>query len=104
MREPKLTEEVTALREAIKAEEITIRVLRDKVDLLVRRIFGESSEALDERQLMLLLHGEGNASVKPQCPKAPPTLWRLSCSKGTRSLRQRLRVVNASCTSPMICR
>jgi hypothetical protein len=46
-REAKLTEDVTALREASKAQEITIRVLRDKVDLLVRRIlvrriFGKS--------------------------------------------------------------
>jgi len=49
--EARLTEENAALR-------LENRLLREKVDLLIRRIFGKSSEHLDEQQLMLLLIGE----------------------------------------------
>ena len=48
--EARLTEEVAALREEN-------RLLREKIDLLIRRIFGKSSEQLDDNQLMLLLQG-----------------------------------------------
>jgi len=35
-----------------------IKLLEQKVDLLVRRIFGSKSESLDENQLQLLLSGQ----------------------------------------------
>jgi transposase len=57
--EARLTEEVAALR-------IENKLLRDKIDLLVRKVFGKSSEALDENQLMLLLEG----SDGPKKPEA----------------------------------
>ena len=41
------------------------KLLRQKVDLLVKRIFGATSEQLDETQLMLLLQGEAPAK-KPE--------------------------------------
>jgi transposase len=41
------------------------RLLREKIDLLVRKIFGKSSEALDDKQLMLLLQG-GDPAKKDQ--------------------------------------
>lgn len=50
-----------AQSERIKQLEIENKLLREKVDLLVRRIFGKSSEALDEKQLMLLLQGDDAA-------------------------------------------
>ena len=62
--EARLTEEVVALRardeaqrEIIKAQQIEIKLLKEKIDLLVKRIFGAKSEQLDEQQLMLLLQG-----------------------------------------------
>ena len=45
--------------------EIENKLLREKVDLLVRTIFGKSSEALDDKQLMLLLQG-GDTAKKAQ--------------------------------------
>lgn len=48
--EARLTEEVAAQRAEIK-------LLKEKIDLLVRRIFGAKSEQLDEQQMMLLLQG-----------------------------------------------
>jgi len=52
--EARLTEEVATLRAENK-------LLHEKVDLLVRRIFGAKSEQLDEAQLMLLLQGDEGA-------------------------------------------
>jgi transposase len=56
--EAKLTQDVERLTQENK-------LLRDKVDLLVRRIFGAKSEQLDEAQLMLLLQG-GDGAKKPE--------------------------------------
>jgi hypothetical protein len=56
--EARLTEENAALRAENKAQQIEIKLLREKVDLLIRRVFGKSSEQLDDGQLMLLLQGE----------------------------------------------
>jgi transposase len=56
--EQRLTEEVAAQRETIKAQQVEIKLLKEKIDLLVRRVFGAKSEQLDERQLTLLLQGD----------------------------------------------
>ena len=42
--EARLTEENAALRAENKAQQIEIKLLREKADLLIRRIFGKSSE------------------------------------------------------------
>lgn len=55
--EARLTEENAALRAENKAQQIEIKLLREKVDLLIRRIFGRSSEQIDDGQLLLLLQG-----------------------------------------------
>ena len=59
--EARLTEEVATLRAQNKAQQIEIKLLREKIDLLVRRIFGARSEQLDEAQFMLLLQGDEGA-------------------------------------------
>lgn len=59
--EARLTEEVATLRARNREQEIIIKLLREKVDLLVRKIFGKSSEALDDKQLLLLLQGSDGA-------------------------------------------
>ena len=56
--EQRLTEEVATLRAENK-------LLREKIDLLVRRIFGAKSEQLDEAQLLLLLQGEDPGKKDP---------------------------------------
>ena len=48
--EARLTKENEALREENK-------LLREKIDLLVRRVFGSSSEKVDTDQLLLALEG-----------------------------------------------
>lgn len=55
--EARLTKEVEALRQENK-------LLREKIDLLVRRVFGASSERLDADQLLLAL--EGLEAKKPE--------------------------------------
>jgi transposase len=60
-REAELTQQLAQCREALAAALRENQLLRQKVDLLVRRVFGSSSEKLDSAQLELL-----------QLPKAPP--------------------------------
>jgi hypothetical protein len=62
--EARLTEENAALRAENKAQQIEIKLLREKVDLLIRRIFGKSSEQIDDGQLMLLLQGGDDGAKK----------------------------------------
>ena len=69
--EAKLTSEVAAfekikeaLREEIERQALEIKLLREKIDLLVRKVFGSSSEKLDTDQLLLAL--EGMEAKKPE--------------------------------------
>lgn len=51
-------------------------LLRQKVDLLVRRIFGKSSEALSADQLELFMSGEDPAGKgDASCPEEAPDLF-----------------------------
>ena len=63
--EARLTEENAALRAENK-------LLREKIDLLIRRIFGKSSEQLDDNQLMLLLQGGDDGAKKDPASSASP--------------------------------
>ncbi len=65
--EARLTEEAAALRAENK-------LLREKIDLLVRRIFGRGSEAMDEGQLMLLLQGDDGPKKDPASSANPGVL------------------------------
>ena len=69
--EARLTEENAALRAENKAQQIEIKLLREKVDLLIRRVFGKSSEQFDDGQLLLLLQG-GDAAKKDPASSASP--------------------------------
>jgi transposase len=66
-REKELTEQLAAARQEIS-------LLRQKIDLLVRRVFGSSSEALDRKQLELLLQLPSPATVAAPAalPAKPP--------------------------------
>ncbi len=69
--ETRLTDEVAALRSKLEAVSIENKLLKEKIDLLVRRIFGRSSEQLNEQQLMLLLQG----GERTEEPKKPEVSW-----------------------------
>jgi transposase len=70
--EARLTEENAALRAENKAQQLEIKLLKEKIDLLIRRIFGKSSEQLDDNQLMLLLQGGDDGQRKDPSSSASP--------------------------------
>lgn len=63
-REKELTEQLAAARQEIS-------LLRQKIDLLVRRVFGSSSEALDRKQLELRLQLSENSTLPAAATKVP---------------------------------
>ena len=68
--------EVGGLREQLDSAQVENRLLRAKLDALVRRIFGKKSEQLNEAQLQLLLQEQtapGPAEGKASDPEAPET-------------------------------
>ena len=78
-REAELTQKLADCQQALAAALRENQLLRQKVDLLVRRLFGSSSEKLDAAQLQLLLLSQAPASAEPppatpsQAPCAPRT-------------------------------
>ena len=54
----------------IAALELENKLLRERIDRLVRKVFGSSSEKLDDAQLRLLFGGEDEAK-KPDAPVPP---------------------------------
>ncbi len=73
--EARLTEELEALGEDNRQLRKENKLLREKIDLLVKRIFGAKSEQLDESQLMLLLQGgDGEAKKAPASGADPAVL------------------------------
>jgi len=72
--EARLTGEVESLSHQLEAVTLENKLLREKVDLLIRRIFGKSSEQLDDQQLMLLLQGDDGAKKDPASSASPGVL------------------------------
>jgi transposase len=62
------------LIERVAALEAENKLLREKIDLLIRRLFGRSSEQMDEAQLMLLLHGGDEPKKDPASSASPGAL------------------------------
>jgi transposase len=63
----RLTAEVAQLKEET-------RLQRDKIDLLIRKIFGASSEKIDPRQMELLLFGAAGAAKEQEAPPLPANI------------------------------
>jgi len=78
-REAELTQQLADCQQALAAALRENQLLRQKVDWLVRRVFGSSSEKLDSAQLQLLLLAEAPAAAEAplltsiQTPRAPRT-------------------------------
>ena len=78
-REKELSEQLARATGELAGARIEIKLLREKIDALVRRIFGAQSEKLDAAQLLLMLQGfderpkspEPVAEEKPRRSKAP---------------------------------
>lgn len=95
MRADPLQKELTSLRElvatlqaALEAAQKENTLLRQKVDVLVRRCFGASSERIDPAQLELLLQLPATAAAQP--PPAAPTPPELSSPRTRRPYEPRL--------------
>jgi transposase len=70
-REAELTQELAESQQALAAALRENQLLRQKVDWLVRRVFGSSSEKLDSAQLQLLLLSEAPSVAPEPAPVAP---------------------------------
>ena len=75
-REAELTRQLEQALQVNAALQRENQLLREKVNLLVRRVFGASSEKMDAAQLQLLLSGaelvEPAAEPKAEAPKPKP--------------------------------
>src|SRR6202451_3238235 len=65
-REQALARQLEECLEALKQSRRENELLRQKVELLIRRVFGSSSERLDKAQLELLLQLSGGTSPVPK--------------------------------------
>jgi len=65
--------DVDGLREQLGGAQVEIRLLRAKIDALVRRVFGKKSEQLNDAQLQLLLQEE--AALGPALGKENRPPW-----------------------------
>lgn len=86
-REKELTEQFAQCQEALVASRRENELLRQKIDRLVRRVFGSSSEGLDKNQLELLM-GLAPESVIP--PAKTPIAQPVRSSEKKAARRQRL--------------
>src|SRR5438445_956646 len=77
--EEQLTRQLQECREALAASQRENALLRQKVELLIKRIFGSSSEQLDRGQLELFL----NPSSTPDLPFAPEPVVERPARKST---------------------
>jgi len=65
-----MNERESALEKELSASRLEVKLLREKVDALVRLLYGKKSEKLDPDQLMLLQSMEGLESKKVEAPVA----------------------------------
>ena len=86
--EARLTQENEALRTKNQEQEVVIKLLREKIDLLVRKVFGKSSEQLDDAQLTLMLQGEDSVPKKEPASGSDVTDLEAELAKGEKELKQ----------------
>lgn len=66
-----MTEREMRLEAELKASQLEVKLLKEKVDALIRMIYGKKSEKIDPNQLILLL--EGLESKKDEAPTSDET-------------------------------
>jgi transposase len=84
-----LQEQVRALQQSLEAARVENTLLRQKLDALARRIFGQTSEQLDAAQLQLLLAGlaQGSVELKAEAKAMPARPASRPSRHGTQRLR-----------------
>ena len=73
-REAELSRQLQERDERLAVLEKENALLRQKIDLLVRKLFGAQSEQLDPAQLLLLLQGLDEPGKAPEPVAGSPTL------------------------------
>jgi transposase len=93
-REQDLARQLEECLEALKESRRENELLRQKIDLLIRRVFGSSSERLDQAQLELLLQlSEGTPSTPKETSPSVVVSPRRSSQPNTPRLPENLPVV-----------
>jgi transposase len=94
LREQELARQLEGCQEALKQSRRENELLRQKIDLLIRRVFGSSSERLDRAQLELLLQlSEGSTITSEETPPTVAISSKRSCRQRTLRLPENLPVV-----------
>ena len=62
---------IKRLQEGSTRLELEIKLLREKLHMILRRMWGAKSEQIDDAQMLLLLQGVEEESKKPESPAAP---------------------------------
>ena len=91
--EEALARQLEECQEALRDSRRENELLRQKIDLLIRRVFGSSSERLDKAQLELLLQLSQGAAISS--PAIPPSvvIAKRSCKQRLLRLPENLPVV-----------
>ena len=95
-----MTEREQMLEAELKASRLEVKLLKGKVDALVRKLYGKKSEKIDPNQLMFL----GKRHVKHHRLLLDLVLVSLSCTVSVvvpnlRHLRLRLQLYAGTCPS-----
>jgi len=94
LREQDLARQLEECQEALKQSRRENELLRQKIDLLIRRVFGPSSERLDKSQLELLLQlSEGTTLTPKEISPSVAALPKRSSRPNTPRLPENLPVV-----------
>ncbi len=94
LRETELARQLEECQEALRQSRRENELLRQKIELLIRRVFGSSSERLDRAQLELLLQLSASPNITEQ--EVSPTVVsssRCSCRQRTLRLPENVPVV-----------
>lgn len=92
-REQDLARQLEACQEALKQSRRENELLRQKIDLLIRRVFGSSSERLDQAQLELLLQLSQGAATTQEIPSPVAPVARRPAGPKIVRLPEKLPVV-----------
>jgi len=93
-REQDLARQLEECLEALKQSRRENELLRQKIDLLIRRVFGSSSERMDKAQLELLLQlSQGQTITPPEAPATVATSAKRAGGPQTQRLPENLPVV-----------
>jgi len=103
LREPELARQLEECQEALRQSRRENELLRQKLDRLIRRMFGSSSERLDRAQLELLLQLSESPDITAQEVPLPEVgSSRRSCRQRTLRLPENLPVVEEVIDPPLV--